>query len=154
MGTMPSRTGNAMDASLAAQVYADTLGNFPAAEVNATLRRFRLGGIGDGKWAPTPAEVRQAIVDARTARRAAEKREREVAEQIAERGRRKAQFEGRSPEECARVRAMAAEFAAAAAPREVKGNPETEEQFWSRMNSPVSLSPELAQSLGITGSSE
>ena len=65
MGTMPSRTGNAMDASLAAQVYADTLGNFPAAEVNATLRRFRLGELGDGKWAPTPAEVRLAIVEER-----------------------------------------------------------------------------------------
>ena len=89
MGTMPSRAGNAIDANIAAQVYADTLGNFPAAEVNAALRRFRLGELGDGKWAPTPAEVRLSIVEDRREERdrkhASEKVKRQEDEQFSTR---------------------------------------------------------------------
>ena len=111
MGTMPSRSGSTLDARAATQVWVDSLGDLPSEDVAATLRKFRLGKLGDGHWAPTPAEVRRAVEEELTARQRRESREREFAEQFEARRRLKErQEEFITPETKARVQAMASEF--------------------------------------------
>ena len=153
--TMPSRSGSAFDLKAVMRFYGDALSGLDHADVIEIMRKFRLGKLGDGKWAPTPAEVRRAVEDAMSTRSRQEARDREIAEQFESRRRLKERQEGFiTPETKARVQAMADEFAAAAATREKEGRSETEAQFWSRMNSPVTLSAELVQSLSTTGSTE
>ena len=60
--TMGMRGGSSGDFKTIAKIYASDLGDLPTWAVSQACKEFRQGVVGDGKWAPTQAEIRRQAV--------------------------------------------------------------------------------------------
>ena len=58
LGTMAIRTGNETDAEIMLRIYVKDLIDLPLFAVQGACRDFRRGVVGDKRWAPTQAELR------------------------------------------------------------------------------------------------
>lgn len=45
------------------KLYAEILGDLPTDKVQTAIKKFLSGEFGDGRFAPTPAQIRQAVLD-------------------------------------------------------------------------------------------
>jgi hypothetical protein len=92
LGTMPSRAGSAIDARATLAAFEDVLAEFPHEAVTNAIRGYRSGKFGDGRFAPTPAEIAKVIREEQAADRERVNRladqQRLDRETLAERGRR------------------------------------------------------------------
>lgn len=77
------REGDEGEATVRYRLYADALRDLPMEELSPVMRAFRIGDLGDGKWAPKPAEIRQAVI-ARLGRAAAARRQEKIEREIFE----------------------------------------------------------------------
>jgi hypothetical protein len=99
--------------------YMDRVAALPAADVVDVIRRFGDSRLGDGHWAPTPGDICREVYALMEQRQAAERaqsererREAELAEQLAGRKRIAENFERRTAMQVARARAIVEEFKA------------------------------------------
>jgi len=63
LSTMPSQGASGVTMAIRLAVYHDALGDLNPNDVIRVIKKFVLGDLGDGKFAPTPAQIRQAITD-------------------------------------------------------------------------------------------
>jgi hypothetical protein len=61
IAVMAVRSAAAHDAKAVIQIYVSDLGDLPSELVLKAIREFRQGERGDGKWLPTPGEIRIAV---------------------------------------------------------------------------------------------
>jgi hypothetical protein len=100
-------------------IYEERLADLPADDVREVIRRFGDSRLGDGHWAPTPGDICREVYAlmekrqaAEKAQREREKRDAELAEQLARRKRIAENFERRTQMEIDRAKAMVARFKA------------------------------------------
>lgn len=70
---MQSRSAGSSDIAVRLKIYLQDLIDIPRDALLNTVRRFRRGELGDGKWAPMPGEIRRAIQEEQAAEEAARK---------------------------------------------------------------------------------
>jgi hypothetical protein len=119
LGTQPLRAGSVIDMKATLSTYMDRLAALPADDVMDVIRRFGDSRLGDGHWAPTPGDICREVYALMEKRSAAareklerERREAELAEQLASRRRVAENFERRTQMEIDRAKEMVAEFKA------------------------------------------
>lgn len=59
---LAARTGGEDDIRGVQAIFCEDLGDLPLFAIAAAAQAFRRGDVGDGKWAPTPAELRRVAV--------------------------------------------------------------------------------------------
>jgi hypothetical protein len=98
-------------------VYEERLADLPADDVREVIRRFGDARLGDGHWAPTPGDICREVYAlmeqrqaAEKAQREREKRDAELAEQLASRKRIAENFERRTAMQVARAKSIVEEF--------------------------------------------
>jgi hypothetical protein len=110
---LPSRNGGVGEIKARIRIYQEDLAGLPADKVGRVLDDYRLGELGDGRWCPTSAEIRRAVmarIDAESEWQQANRRQAKIdAETLAARERRE-----KSAEEIEAVARMTAAFSEAA----------------------------------------
>jgi len=119
LGTMPLRSGSVVDMKATLSTYMDRVAALPAVDVMDVIRRFGDSRLGVGHWAPTPGDICRevyALMEQRSAaalaQRERERRDAELAEQLARRKRIAENFARRTPMEMERAKAIVEEFKA------------------------------------------
>ncbi len=70
LAMMQSRSDAHGDMKIRVKLYVQDLADIDGEVLKSAIRRFRRGELGDGKWAPTSGEIRKAIMDEATAKKA------------------------------------------------------------------------------------
>lgn len=60
--SMASRTRSDLDVEMLVRIYINDLNDLPLWAISKACEQFRRGEVGDAKWAPTQAEIRQVAV--------------------------------------------------------------------------------------------
>ena len=63
LAVMPMAAGSGADAAAVMEIYIEAVAPVPGWAVKAVSNKFIAGKIGQGRWAPTPAEFRRACDD-------------------------------------------------------------------------------------------
>lgn len=117
-GALLPRTGDEMDQAKVMSLYFDAFLDLPFEKLKVTMRLFRIGKLGDGRYLPMPGEIRreveredrEAAERAQEAARLAERAAKEAAERErreCEHARRMAEYDRRIAEQLAERRAAA-----------------------------------------------
>lgn len=116
---MATRAGSAEDLRARMRIYEEDLRQFPASLVRAVITDFRQGRLGDGRFAPSGAEIAiecRRILEGRAGvERARHEQARLDAETLAERGRRQRAAEARDEDWRERAEASVEQFKRGAA---------------------------------------
>jgi len=63
LATMPTQVGGTASMAMKVDTYLENLSDLPPEKVADAVKMFLRGELGDGRFAPTVAQIRQSILD-------------------------------------------------------------------------------------------